>query len=84
MEIIKLLLDRKANIQTKSNTSLIIIHSVSINSYSGSIQLIIDKGGDPNTEDFRGSCLLYTATIGGAFEVIEVLLNYCDSRTYVD
>jgi ankyrin repeat protein len=84
VEVIKLLLDKKANIQAKSNTGLTAIHSASINGHSRSVQLIIDKGGDPNAEDFRGSCPLHTAAIGGAPEVIEVLLNYCDSRMHAD
>jgi ankyrin repeat protein len=84
VEATKLLLAKRANVHAKSNTGLTAVHCASRYKNPEILQLIIGNGGDPTSEDCRGSSPLHAAAMGGDGEVIEILLKYCDSRKFCD
>ncbi|KAI5778825.1 hypothetical protein EDC01DRAFT_634306 [Geopyxis carbonaria] len=73
--VVRMLLDRGANIEAKDRLGRAAIHIASLNSGEGIVRMLLDRGADIETEDEDGQTLLHWASYNTHERVARMLLD---------
>jgi ankyrin repeat protein len=75
-EVVELLLDNAANINTRNQSNFTPVHYVFLWSVNTEVlELLIEKGADVHAKDFRGWTYLHYSASGGHKEIAEYLVS---------
>jgi ankyrin repeat protein len=76
LDAIERALDQGANINARSDSELTpLIVACDAGGNAATVQLLLDRGADPNLEAKAGITALYNAVVGDSDEIVEVLLR---------
>lgn len=75
LNIVKLLLDHGADINTRPQDGETALHEAANSGYLYIVKLLLDRGADINTRDRSGRTALYLASKSGERDVTELLLK---------
>lgn len=83
-EMVELLLEYEADVETKDDFNRGLLHSAAIDGYEGMVHLLLGKGLTTNAQDQNGKTPLHDASRDGNYEVAKVLLDSGADRSIKD
>ena len=83
-ELIQALLDKGADVNSKTSTDLTPLHRAAMRGSLKALILLLDNGAQVNVQSNKGNTPLHTAALFGQIDAARILLNYGADKTILN